>query len=563
MNKKTVLLIAIFALAVFFRLQNVNWDSNAHLHPDERFLTMVGNAMKLPDSFGAYLDPKTSSFNPTNIGYPFFVYGTFPIVINKLISLIANTDNYEAFVLQGRVLAAFADMMILIFLFKSVKLLEKKAMLEKCVKYWAIFLYSIAVLPIQLSHFFAADSFLNMFMFGSFYFALQYDSRGHLWDVIGSALFLGLAVASKMNGIFILPLLCYFFTKKILFEKRDIKSFMLLGLLFSLVGYTVLRLSAPYYFQTGNVFDFSFNSEFVNNIKSLKSFENPNIWYPPAVQWINTKPFAFSLINLALFGLGIPYFFTLIWGIKKSWGNRYLRVIIIWVLGIFIYQSTQFVKVLRYFIYLYPFYALFAAIGIRSIVDYALRIKWYFIKRNHRRAIVNILVAVALLIWPLLFSSIYFVPHTRIQASTWIYNELPSGSTILSEYWDDALPVYTVSQNGKQFVGDSLKVFDPESSEKWSAVNAQLKSADYYILSSNRGWGSIPTVPEKYPETKKFYEKLFNKQTSYRLIKTFTPQYYPYTSMSLLSKNLLSDWFDESFTVYDHPTVFIYKNTDK
>ena len=186
MNRKTVLLILIFCLAAFFRLQNVNWDSNAHLHPDERFLTMVGNAMKLPQTFGDYLEPKTSTFNPTNIGYPFFVYGTFPIIVNKLIAIVAGTDNYETFVLQGRVLAALADLTILIFLFKSVELLEKKAKFEKNVKYWAIFLYSIAVLPIQLSHFFATDSFLNMFMFGSFYFALRYDSKEQLQDVLGS-----------------------------------------------------------------------------------------------------------------------------------------------------------------------------------------------------------------------------------------------------------------------------------------------------------------------------------------------------------------------------------------
>jgi len=39
----------------------------------------------------------------------------------------------------------------------------------------AAFFYAMAVLPIQLSHFFATDTFLNLFMFASFYFALRFN----------------------------------------------------------------------------------------------------------------------------------------------------------------------------------------------------------------------------------------------------------------------------------------------------------------------------------------------------------------------------------------------------
>jgi len=65
------LLICLFLLAAAFRLIGLNWDQNQHLHPDERFLTMVGIAMKEPPTFVDYLNPTTSTFNPTNIGYPF------------------------------------------------------------------------------------------------------------------------------------------------------------------------------------------------------------------------------------------------------------------------------------------------------------------------------------------------------------------------------------------------------------------------------------------------------------------------------------------------------------
>jgi hypothetical protein len=34
------------------RFQGINWDSGQHLHPDERFLTMVETAIQWPTSIG-------------------------------------------------------------------------------------------------------------------------------------------------------------------------------------------------------------------------------------------------------------------------------------------------------------------------------------------------------------------------------------------------------------------------------------------------------------------------------------------------------------------------------
>lgn len=41
-----VLLIGVLVLGAYFRFIGVNWDDNYHLHPDERFLTMVETAIQ-------------------------------------------------------------------------------------------------------------------------------------------------------------------------------------------------------------------------------------------------------------------------------------------------------------------------------------------------------------------------------------------------------------------------------------------------------------------------------------------------------------------------------------
>src|SRR3989338_9891130 len=90
-----IFLILIIILAAIFRFNNLNWDANFHLHPDERFLTMVGNAMQIPSNIAEYFNPSASKFNPANINFSFFVYGVFPITLNKLIAIFSGYDNYN------------------------------------------------------------------------------------------------------------------------------------------------------------------------------------------------------------------------------------------------------------------------------------------------------------------------------------------------------------------------------------------------------------------------------------------------------------------------------------
>src|SRR5205085_1146400 len=158
-SKEKFILPTILLLGAFLRFYNLNWDQNFHLHPDERFLTLVGNAMKLPANFLQYLNPQLSTFNPANIGFKFYVYGAFPVVFNKILSLILHTDNYNAFTLQGRFLSGLLDLLIVFLVYKTLLLFEQRYKLNRQTKYYGAFFYAIAVLPIQLSHFFAVDTF--------------------------------------------------------------------------------------------------------------------------------------------------------------------------------------------------------------------------------------------------------------------------------------------------------------------------------------------------------------------------------------------------------------------
>jgi hypothetical protein len=585
-NKHKILLFCIFFIALFLRLYGNNWDQGWHLHPDERFLTMVGVDVKIPSLISQYLDQHFSSFNPVNKGHTFFVYGTFPILINKALAQFLYNNTYELFNLQGRVLSGLADFFVLILIYKLIELVENKLKLHWSIKFLSAFFYAIAVLPIQLSHFFTVDTFLNLFCWASLYYAIKLvmcpRSTQHITRNISkcstlhatcytclSGIFLGLALACKVSAVYFAPLVGLFIFVGLLLvipAKAGIQSKISLfrlkinfwiptfvgTTLFLLSAYLALRFGSPYYFETANIFNPQLSKVFLNSIQTLKSFDSPSMLFPPAIQWLS-KSYGFPLKNIIFFGVGPVYFLLSLFGIylfvKKK--NIFVILIFLWVGAFLIYQSVQFTKTMRYLIFIYPLLAICAAIGFQSVIH---RIRHFAFSI---RLFIYFIISIGIVVWPLAFMSIYTVLHSRVAASYWIYNNVRAGSTILSEYWDDPLPLMVYNPTIRNYVGKQVHIFDPDSQKKWIEINDQLSQADYYIMSSNRGWGSISEVPSVYPDAAEFYTNMMKNKRGYTLIKTFSS--YPSLRYLGIPIDFPDQWAEEAFTVYDHPLVMIFK----
>jgi len=68
---------AVLLAAAVMRFAGLSWDDRRHLHPDERFLSMVSDGIEFPKSVAAYFDSAHSPLNPFNRKFEAFVYGTF------------------------------------------------------------------------------------------------------------------------------------------------------------------------------------------------------------------------------------------------------------------------------------------------------------------------------------------------------------------------------------------------------------------------------------------------------------------------------------------------------
>src|SRR3972149_3598674 len=112
-----MLLFVVLLVGAALRFVGLNWDANTHMHPDERFLTMVETDIRFPDSLGGYFDTENSPLNPNNAGHSFFVYRTFPIFVIHALGQWLGEGGYDQIQLVGRAAAASFDLVSVYLLF--------------------------------------------------------------------------------------------------------------------------------------------------------------------------------------------------------------------------------------------------------------------------------------------------------------------------------------------------------------------------------------------------------------------------------------------------------------
>ena len=194
-------LLVILLVAAYFRFTGLNWDDGHHLHPDERFLTMVENALELPGSVGAYFDTAQSPLNPHNKGHGFFVYGTFPIFLVRYLAEWLGRNTYDQVHLLGRVVGMLFDLATVVLTYRI-----GAALYDRRIGLLAAAFLAVTVMHIQQAHFFVVDSYLVTFVALTFWFVVQIARRGRRRDYVWAGLSLGLAMATKLSMLLLAPI---------------------------------------------------------------------------------------------------------------------------------------------------------------------------------------------------------------------------------------------------------------------------------------------------------------------------------------------------------------------
>lgn len=560
-------LAAILLVGAAFRFYGLNWDAVQNLHPDERAITMVtvGVGLPPPEEWSRLLDPHSSPLNPR-----FFAYGSLPLyfvrataelftlfapwvegVSASLAGDLGAMSDFDHITLLGRALSAVFDLFTIYLTY-----LLGRRVYDHRAGLLAAALVAFTVFHVQLSHFYAVDTFLTTFVVAALYFAVGYAQGGRRRDALFMGLAFGAALATKVS---VAPL----GLALLLAIAAQHRSELSLGRLASPIVLATLGTGAAFFIgEPYALLDFS---TFIGDVVEQGQMVQGALDYPYTRQYVGTAPYLYHITQSTLWAMGLPLG-VVAWGgllvaLRRAWSRprREEWVLLAWALPYFLITGAFFVKFLRYLLPLFPVLYVLGADMLFKLQElivsrvgsgrarWAGRIGWLGVGG----------VVAAGLLYCLAFLSIYSRPHTRVAASEWIYRNVPRGSTLAEEHWDDNLPLGMTLDGQRRSIDEyrtvSMNLYDPDNPAKYEDILNNLRASDLIVLSSNRLYGSIPKSPLRYPLTTRYYELLFEGQLGFSLAKSFTS--YP----SLLGITLVDEPADESFTVYDHPQVLIFE----
>ncbi len=283
------------------------------------------------------------------------------------------------------------------------------------------------------------------------------------WKFISDPLFipslgfgtaLGLAVASKLNAAavaIVLPIAMGLYLLKLKTESQDdiagatakreqqiLRVFLFL-ILAALVSIIVFRIFQPYAFSGPGFLGVKPNPLWIQNIREQRSQSSGDVDFPPAMQWAR-RPIWFSLQNMLLWGLGLPLgilawagFLWAGWKLLTGWNKRAPEwtshaLIWSWTAFYFSWQSIQLNPTMRYQLLIYPTLAIFAAWAVIALYD-----RQRIHSTGQRKpawnkiaaALIGASVVIATTAYAYAFTQIYNRTITRIEASRWIYQNVP------------------------------------------------------------------------------------------------------------------------------------------
>ncbi|MEY2818544.1 MAG: hypothetical protein RL275_2007 [Chloroflexota bacterium] len=493
-----ILFILVLLMAGYLRLTGIQWGEGYHQHPDELFLTGVLDNLRaktcedpsipvdscLPENRrwmtpGEYFDSSTSTLNPFNRGFGFYVYGNLPLTATRVLMEAFGNDVIGSSKFFARQMSALADLFSIFFLYLLVSRLYGRK-----VGVLAAAFSSLAVMQIQQSHFFTVDLFVNTFLFAALLFAVgilewgkeknsnetqevSNEEEGTRDDEklvpnplslipgilkhpltllsIGFGFALGMAMASKINAaVMALVLPFAFFLRWLIYDRHkkldtgywtQVLLFLIAGGLATIISF---RIFQPYAFD-----GILLSKQWVEGIAEQRTQATGKADLPWNLQWAR-RTHLYSFENLTVWGLGLPLgilawvgFLFMGWRILK--GNYHHLLLWGWTALYFGWQSMQFNPTMRYQLPIYPLLAMMAAWfifelaklrkqttddGPQTIVNRPWSIVAF---------ILGTLVLALTAVWAFAFQSIYLRDEPRMEASRWMFQNVPSAVNLSIE----------------------------------------------------------------------------------------------------------------------------------
>jgi len=590
--------LLIAAIALGLRLQGIDWDSGSLYHPDERSIFMRSDQMYrtltdapgwelsanrdfpldtpgIPDP-GTLLDAERSPLNPH-----WFPLGSIIIYllvgVRFLLEPFMDQIRLQDLASAGRTITAIVDVGAVLMLYAL-----GRRIFGRPVGLLAAGLSAFTVVSIQVAHFYRPEPFVVLLALASFWWMLNVIERGHGRDHLLLGLVVGVSFAFRTTS---LPLLVPLAVTYGLLAKRSydtgattradaLRSVSLRAAGAGAIAFATFAVLQPY-----ALLDFA---KFVNDQGFEARVARTAGIVPYTVQYVGSGLGLYELRQTAVWALGLPLGIAAWVGLALSVGRLagYSRfgpvargelLLVAWVLPFLLTLAFFEVKFLRYLV---PVLSVMVLLGSRWMVAVARAPRSPVLLRRGA-FVATAFVVGATVFYGAAFTRSYGDPHPAIQASAWMNDNARPGDLVLTDnHWDEGF------RDLGRFRVEQLRMYEGDTVSKLTEISGLLAGAEYLMSYSNRPFGSIARLPERYPLSASYYHRLFDGDLGYELVQAF--ERYP----SLLGVSFVHDPFshagvlapetlpgiepaplaldlgyaDENVTNYDRPLVLVWRN---
>ena len=570
---KSMFIISGLILLLYTRLVGLSWGLPYAMHPDERNMVMAIQQLhcNLPSNIlTTNYQQLTACLNPH-----FYAYGQFPLYIGYgIVGVMKFFDGdldtpigFEEATLALRYISVIASVLNVIVLMRLLQIIVGKKNYKAQIA--GFFILTFSPYFIQFSHFGTTESFLMLFYSLIVYLSLRIISEKKPSQLPTINYYLlaatcGLALATKVSSLVLLSVpLASIVARSFIIIKAQVAAMQgfpqarraraLVGktlmtesaqvLLFLIITLIVTVIFSPHNFLNWEEFISSMNYESAVGLGTYIPFYTR--------QFVGTFPIIFQMQKILPYALGWPMYILGVLGfLGLPWKNKYLNVIRFAILAYFIPNGFFFAKWSRFMAPIFPLISVFAVL---------------FLIKKIKVIMIIIFITVITVVPGIAYLSIYQAPDVRFKASNWIYSHIPTGSKILSEtanVIDIPIPSPNDVRAGFKPVPTNYQIINfnfydlDEERRLQTRLHGLVSEADYIFVPSRRIFANHPA--QTYPILNAYYDDLKSGKLGFQKIAEFSS----YPRIELFGKTILEfpdEQAAETWTVFDHPVIRIYK----
>lgn len=532
-----IILISSIILGGFLRFYKLDWGEGYYFHPDESNIANLSLYISHPSS--------QDFFTKGTFAYGSFIpYLVFFIrYLTKIITLgnLPN-DPFKFTIISLRFISALTSTSTIILVYFTIK-----KFWNKNIALLAAGLIAFSPGLIQSAHFGTFESVLIFLYLGIFYTCLLFLQKGNYFSFFVSLLLVSISSSIKINSLILLPF-PIFTLFLILLKKIEVKKILLIPLGIILTFLFTIFLS-PYYLTQPFKSMFAYEQHVVTGALDVFYTRQFIGTIPIVFQFTKILPYISNVFIVASFIICIVIISLIL--IRNIITIRKIHIpspnivlFAFWAV-MFFPSAFLFTKWTRYTLLSLPFMLILLSVILNKLFK-----KYY--------AIISLVLLTICLFYSLMFASVYFNRDIRISSSKWIFENIKNNSFLLSETANVVdIPIYSseyLPVKNFKLINFDFYNLDGNNELLINLIN-DLERSDYILVPSRRLFISLGQKPDKFPLVTRYYQLLFSGKLGFEKIKEFD-------SFPKLGRLTINDESaEETWSVFDHPVIRIYKKT--